>query len=191
MEKINIIAHSRGTDVAVNSLRELTIAARAAGEDPKEKYKIHNFVLAAPDLDAEVAAARLVGDYLPWSAHRFTVYTSPADRAIGWSSKLFASPEGRLGNLEVEDMTDTTKAAMEYGNANVTIINFLSATDKSDSDADSFGHSYFRNAPTVSSDLIMMLRDDLDAGPPGRPLEYLGAKFWRVPPGYPNFDSNP
>jgi esterase/lipase superfamily enzyme len=191
VEKINIIAHSRGTDVAVNALRELTIAARAAGEDPKEKYKIHNFVLAAPDLDAEVAAARLVGDYLPWSAHRFTVYTSPADRAIGWSSKLFASPEGRLGNLEVEDMTDTTKAAMEYGNANVAIINFLSATDKSDSDADSFGHSYFRNAPTVSSDLIMMLRDDLDAGPPGRPLEYLGAKFWRVPPGYPNFDSNP
>jgi len=30
-----------------------------------------------------------------------------------------------------------------------------------------------------------MLRDDLDPGPPGRPLESLGNKFWRVPPGYP------
>jgi hypothetical protein len=50
---------------------------------------------------------------------------------------------------------------------------------------DSFGHSYFRDAPTVSSDLILMLRDDLDPGPPGRPLVHLGFKFWRVPTGYP------
>jgi len=37
----------------------------------------------------------------------------------------------------------------------------------------------------VSSDLIIMLRDNLDPGPPGRPLEHLGGYFWRVPPGYP------
>ena len=74
---------------------------------------------------------------------------------------------------------------MERGNSNLSIINFMSSTDKSDSDADSFGHSYFRNAPTVSSDVILMLRDDLDAGSTGRPLEHLGGYFWRVPPGYP------
>jgi hypothetical protein len=33
--------------------------------------------------------------------------------------------------------------------------------------------------------VILMLRDDLDAGDPGRPLEHLGGYFWRVPPGYP------
>ena len=82
-------------------------------------------------------------------------------------------------------MPETTKVALERSNANFAYVNFWSATDKSDSDADSFGHSYFRNAPTVSSDLILMLRDDLDPGPPGRPLESLGFKFWRVPPGYP------
>jgi esterase/lipase superfamily enzyme len=191
VEKINIIAHSRGTDVAVTTLRELTIGARAAGINPREKYKIHNFVLAAPDLDAQVASQRIIGDHLAWSANRFTVYTSPADKAIGWSDRLFASPKGRVGNLEVEDMTETARAAMERGNANLSVINFWSAKDKSDSGADSFGHSYFRNAPTVSSDLILMLRDDLDPGPPGRPLEYLGAKFWRVPPGYPASNSEP
>jgi hypothetical protein len=47
------------------------------------------------------------------------------------------------------------------------------------------------DAPTVSSDLILMLRDDLDPGPPGRPLEPLGFKFWRVPPGYPGGNSRP
>jgi len=145
-------------------------------------------VLAAPDLDAQVAGQRIIGDFLAWSADRFTVYTSPADRAIGWSDKLFDSPQGRIGNLRPENVTPQMKAAMDGGNANLSVINFMSATDKSDSDADSFGHSYFRNAPTVSSDLIMMLRDDLDPGPPGRPLENLGSKFWRVPPYYPTFD---
>jgi len=191
VEKINIIAHSRGTDVAVSALRELTIAARAAGNNPREYYKIHNFVLAAPDLDAQVAIQRIVGDYLTLSADRFTMYTSPADRAIGWSTKLFASPRGRIGNLQVVDLPEELRKAMEASSANFAVINFLSTSNKSDSNADSFGHSYFRNAPTVSSDLILMLRDDLDPGPPGRPLEYLGSKFWRVPPGYPAANPNP
>ena len=191
VERIHIIAHSRGTDVAVNALRELTIAARAAGIDPKKKYKIHNFVLAAPDLDRQVAQQRLIGDHLSHSAYRFTIYTSPADRAIGWADWLFASPKGRTGTASVEEIPETSRAALEGGNANFAYINFWSAKDKSDSDADSFGHSYFRNAPTVSSDLILMLRDDLDPGPPGRPLEYLGFKFWRIPPGYPARHSEP
>ena len=186
VEKIHVIAHSRGTGVAVNALRELTIAARAAGLDPQKQLKIHNFVLAAPDIDRQVAQQRIIGDHLAHSAHRFTIYTSPADKAIGWSDTLFDSPKGRIGNVTVEEMPETTKAALERSNANFAYVNFWSATDKSDSDADSFGHSYFRNAPTVSSDLILMLRDDLDPGPPGRPLESLGFKFWRVPPGYPD-----
>lgn len=74
---------------------------------------------------------------------------------------------------------------MERSNSNLHVINFMSSSDKSDSNADSFGHSYFRNAPTVSSDVILMLRDNLDPGPPGRPLEKIGGYFWRVPPGYP------
>ena len=185
VEKINLIAHSRGTDVAVTALRELTIEVRAKGLDPKKELKIHNFVLAAPDLDVQVAEQRLIGDFMAWSADRFTIYTSPADKAIGWSNKLFDSPKGRIGNLRIEDMTEEARTVMERGNSGLTVINFMSSTDKSDSDADSFGHSYFRNAPTVSSDVILMLRDDLDAGSPGRPLEKIGGYFWRVPPGYP------
>ena len=171
--------------MASTALRELTIEARAAGLNPREHYKIHNFVLAAPDLDNSVAVQRMIGDHLAWSAHRFTLYTSPADRAIGWSRWLFDSPRGRVGNLRIEDMSETAKATMERSNANFYIINFKSTTDKSGSNADSFGHSYFRNAPTVSSDLVLMLRDDLDPGPPGRPLTHLGYYFWEVPPGYP------
>ena len=185
VEKINLIGHSRGTDVVVSAVRELSIKARAQGLTPRKEYKLHNLMLAAPDLDAQVAGQRLIGDHMAWSADRVTIYTSPADKAIGWADKLFASPKGRIGNLEVETLTVESKAAIDGGNANFSIINFMSSTDKSDSNADKFGHSYFRNAPTVSSDVILMLRDDLDPGDPGRPLENLGHKFWRVPPGYP------
>lgn len=187
VERINIIAHSRGTDVAVTGFRELTIKARARGEDPKKVYKVHNFVLAAPDLDAQVANQHMIGDHLAWSSYRMTMYTSPADRAIGWSDRLFDSPRGRIGNLSPESVSEEAKVVLERANYNMAIINFDPAIDKSDSGADGFGHSYFRNAPTVSSDLIIMLRDDVDPGTPQRPLEHLGWKFWRVPPGYPNY----
>jgi esterase/lipase superfamily enzyme len=189
VERINIIAHSRGTDVAVTGFRELTIAARARGEDPKKVYKVHNFVLAAPDLDAQVANQRMIGDHLAWSSHRMTIYASPKDKAIGWSDKLFDSPRGRVGNLSPDNMTEQAKTVMERSNYNLAIVNFDPIHDKSDSGADGFGHSYFRNATTVSSDLIIMLRDDVDPGAPGRPLEDLGLNFWRIPPGYPDFDA--
>ena len=191
MERINIIAHSRGTGVAVAALRELSIAALARGELPRKKYKIHNFVLAAPDLDAQVAQQRMVGDRLAYSAHRFTIYTSTADKAIGWSDKLFDSPVGRVGNLSPDTLTPESKEILSHGHNSFSFINFQSSIDKSDSGGDGFGHSYFRNAITVSSDLVLMLRDDLDPGPPGRPLEGLGYTFWRIPPGYPASSARP
>jgi esterase/lipase superfamily enzyme len=185
VEKIHLIAHSRGTDVALTALRELTIAARAAGLDPRKEFKIHNLVLAAPDLDVEVATQRIVGDKLPLSTNRFTIYTSPEDKAIGAATRLFASPRGRLGTFGQDQLTGMTKEAVEYGNANFAFVNFNSASDSIGSVGDRYGHSYFRDSPTVASDVVLMLRDDLDPGTPGRPLVPIGPHFWAVPPGYP------
>ena len=186
VEKIHLIAHSRGTDVASAAMRELTIAARAAGEHPREKYKIHNLILAAPDLDLDVAKQRLGGDQVGLSAHRVTVYTSPEDKAIGIAAKLFASPRGRIGTFGVSEATGDIKQQLEYSTANVAFVNFQSAKGGQKDQRDTYGHSYFRDATTVSSDLVLMLRNNLDPGDPGRPLEPLGLHFWRVPPGYPN-----
>lgn len=185
VERINVIAYSRGTDVAVNALRELTIAARSAGIDPREKLKINNFIIAAPDIDLAVAEQRIAGDKLPLAVQRFTIYTSPEDKAIGFARKLFQSPRGRVGNFGPENVTERMRHAMEFGKGNLDIVQFLGASDSFTNIGDKYGHSYFRNAPTVSSDVVLMLRDDLDPGTPGRPLEYDGLNFWRIPPGYP------
>ncbi len=182
VEKINLIAHSRGTDVAIAAVRELTISARAIGIDPKDKFKIHNLVLIAPDLDLQVAVQRIAGDKLDYSVNRFTIYTSSADTAIGAATWLFSSPRGRVGTLGIKKTSKVLKAALQFSQKSVTHINYSPAPNSLDG---SYGHSYFRTAPTVSSDLILMLRDDLNAGTPGRPLESMGLGFWRIPSGYP------
>jgi hypothetical protein len=43
---------------------------------------------------------------------------------------------------------------------------------------DGYGHSYFRDAPTVASDVVLVLRVDLDPGTPGRPLVPIGHHLW-------------
>ena len=182
IEKIHLIAHSRGTDVATAAVRELTISARATGIDPKAKFKIHNLVLIAPDLDVQVAVQRIAGDKLDYSVNRFTIYTSSADEAIGAAEWLFSSPRGRVGTIRMEKTSEVLKAALEFSPKSVKHINYSPAPN---SPTGSYGHSYFRTAPTVSSDLVLMLRDDLDAGTPGRPLKPMGLGFWRIPPGYP------
>ena len=182
VERIHLIAHSRGTDLALAALSDLTISARAAGLDPKEHYKIHNFILAAPDLDVQVAEQRIAGDRLELSVNRFTMYTSSEDKAIGIASELFASPRGRVGNFGIDGMTENLKAHFQRNKPNFSIINFAGASDLP---FGGYGHSYFRNSPEVSSDLVLMLRDDLDPGTAGRPLESLDFMFWRIPKGYP------
>jgi esterase/lipase superfamily enzyme len=188
VERIHLIAHSRGTDVAVAAVRELSIEARAAGINPREKYKIHNLVLAAPDLDLEVATQRILGDKLSLSVNRLTVYSSPEDKAIGIASRLFSSPRGRVGTFGQDQMSSSIRAQVEYGTANIAFVNFTAAADPLFSGED-YGHSYFRDAPTVASDVVLTLRDDLDPGTPGRPLMPLGNNFWNVPPGYPELKS--
>jgi len=182
VEKINLIGHSRGTDVVVTAVRELTIKARAAGLNPREEYKLHNLVIAAPDIDLQVAIQRIIGDYMAFSANRFTVYASPKDKAMGASQWFNSSPRGRLGTLGLEEMPETMKSTVDFSGANFSIINF---SGKKDEGGGGIDHSYFRKVPSVSSDLILMLREDLDPGPPGRPLEPIGDKFWKIPRGYP------
>ncbi|MGB5457102.1 MAG: alpha/beta hydrolase [Gammaproteobacteria bacterium] len=197
VDKIHLIAHSRGTDVAIAAVRELTLLARGAGIDPREKYKIHNLVLAAPDLDVQVATQRIAGDMLELSVNRFTVYTSPADQAIGVAQMLFQSPRGRIGTLALglEDVDEAIKDRMEYdrrkhSRSNLVIVKFAGAADAQHSKLDRYGHSYFRDAPTVSSDLVLLLRDDLDPGTPGRPLEPIRHQLWRIPPDFPRKAAN-
>jgi esterase/lipase superfamily enzyme len=179
IENIHLIAHSRGTDVAVSAFRELVIWARGAGINPREQFKIKNFVLAAPDLDVQVFSQRITGEYLSLAVHQGTLYSSPEDEAIGIAEWLFASPRGRLGTLRITDLNEQEIRTMKANATRVTVVNFEGKHSTG------YGHSYFRDNPAVSSDLVLLIRDGFKPGEAGRPLEHIGLNFWRVPEDYP------
>ncbi len=175
---IHLIAHSRGTDVALSAFRELVIWARGAGLDPRKHFKIKNFVLAAPDLDVQVISQRIAAERLALAVDQATLYSSPDDKAIGLAEWLFASPRGRLGTLGIDELNEEEIGRMKANASRVTVVNF-------DGESTGYGHSYFRNNPAVSSDLVLKIRYGFKPGEPGRPLEHIGLNFWRVPEGYP------
>lgn len=178
VKNIHLIAHSRGTDVAVTAIRELFLAARGAGINVRQRFKLANVVLAAPDLDISVVSQRIVAERLGLDVGQTTLYASPQDRAIGLAERLFASPRGRLGKLDMSELTEQEVKSVQANTKNISIVNFRG-------DSEGYGHSYFRTNPEVSSDLILLLRYGYKPGSSGRPLEPIGPSFWRIPPGYP------
>ena len=193
LERIHLLAHSRGTDVLVTALSDLNVEAYMQHSSLARRYKVGNIVLMAPDIDADVAAAkifnvrsdpdvpygpapdpRMVFEQTP--GFRLTVYVSPDDRALATSSWLFGSL-ARLGRLDAAMLTPgQIEQARRLGD--VDVIQVRGRTDL-------FGHSYFTSNPEVSADLIAMLRYGLRPDEPGRPLEEVERPFWRVPSGAP------
>ena len=182
LEELHLIAHSRGTDVLTSALRELYIETHAAGKDFRTVYRIKNVVLAAADLDLEVVTQRLAAEYVGLGTERTTIYVSDVDRAIGFASLLFASFR-RIGQLRPEDLTDEQRQHLERV-ARTQLIDARVPTGF-------LGHAYFYRHPAVSADLVLVLRDQLEPGSPGRPLHKRGANFWQITPEYPGVPGTP
>jgi esterase/lipase superfamily enzyme len=180
LEKIHLIAHSRGTDSMVSALRELVIWASGAGLDPVKHYKIANLILAAADLDLQVTGQKVISERLGLSVGQMTIYTSPEDEAIGMAQMLFASPRGRVGRLERSKLDAGEKSILGTAGGSINIVRYDGYGEE-----DTYGHSYFRTNPSVSSDVVLDLRHGYKPGSAKRPLEPLGGAFWRIPQGYP------
>lgn len=177
LEKLHIIAHSRGTDVFATALRELHIEYTAAGKDTRTELKLGNVILAASDLDWEVAQERIAAEHMTLAPERITVYVSEWDRAIRAADWIFGSTR-RLGQLRGSDLTPEQWKTLES----------LSQLQVIDAKVDSSwtGHDYFHANPAVSSDIVLLLRDNRDAGEKnGRPLIKRLDNFWEIRDGYP------
>jgi len=184
IEKIHIIAHSRGTDVLTTALREVFLEIRAEGKDPIEELRIANVILAAPDMDYEVVLQRLVAEHVESGVVQATVYTSPADKAIRISEWLYGSV-ARIGHLEsnvVKAELDEKQMASIQENSSIQFIEFIGK-------GDAVGHGYFSSSVAVSSDLITLINTGAKAGSPERPLLQKGGIYWVIDDGYPFIDS--
>lgn len=189
VERVHLLAHSRGTDVLATALSQLTIESYVGKTAIDTRFNIVNVVLMAPDIDADVAVVKIFttisdpdlprGDApapratFPAPRVRLTAYVSPDDKALSFSQYLFGSLT-RLGRI------DETKIGPEEVErlrrlAYVDVVQVSGTTDP-------FGHSYFRSNPEVSADLIAMIRYGLKPNEPGRPLIEFSRPLWRVKP---------
>lgn len=188
VERVHIISHSRGTDVAFTALRELNAELRGltgvsiasslfpsrAAPTPEdgsipgpmawELLKLETWILAAPDLDFDVFVQRYFGENLLRVANRTIVYFSRQDAALDWARWLFASRR-RLGELDAEDIPAESRPLL----AQVSQLQLINARVTGAS-----SHSYVLQHPSALSDVIIALREN---APPGSPRRPLGAAY--------------
>jgi len=189
VERIHLIAHSRGTDTVASALAELSAEAYMLRSSPEREFHLGNVVLVAPDLDGDVAITKIFKVFsdpdLPFGPKadpgalippapglRVTLYVSPDDKALATASWLSGSI-ARLGRIDAAAFSADQVEAIALLRA-VDIIQVRGTTDF-------FGHSYFISNPQASADIIAMLRYGLRPNEPGRPLEQVAGSFWRLP----------
>ena len=176
VERLHIIAHSRGTDVATTALRELNIALRAQGRDPQQMLKLETVMLAAPDLDLDVFAQRFWIENLGAMAKRTTIYFSSEDGAIGFSNWLFGS-KTRIGTLSNIELTPIQTKLFKQ----LKQINLIECQVSGHGTS----HAYVFGHPAAMSDVVAVLRDRRDVGAEnGRPLEQLPQGTWLLTNDY-------
>lgn len=170
LDRIHIIAHSRGSDVVTTALRELVIESRAAGRDPRDVYRIENLILAAPDLDFSVVRQRLIAERFGTAFGRITVYMNPSDGALGLAQMLMAGT--RFGRLSFDELGDRERAIFRQIR-NVHFIDVSAVTGAS-------SHTYFRGNPEVLADMAAVIATDALPDDPTRNLIHEEANFWRL-----------
>ena len=170
LKSIQLIAHSRGTDVATSALREMIIAARAAGMNPRQVLKIDNLVLAAPDLDFDVVRQRLIAERFAPAFECITVYMNPNDGALGFAQTVNSGT--RFGRLSFEDLGMSERDILnQAGNVYFVDVSGVVAPR---------GHSYFRENPVVLSDIVTLFRTGAPPGGPERNLSHIASNFWML-----------
>ncbi|HEY8124373.1 MAG TPA: alpha/beta hydrolase [Methylocystis sp.] len=187
VRRLHFVAHSRGTDVLTTALQHLAIEAYVTQQSLSTRFKVANIILAAPDMDIDVAFARLMAVpsdpdmqfgrapqrsvvFKTGDMH-YTVYSSASDRALGLSKMLFGS-QLRLGLLDAHSDPSEIKFAPHVAG----VADFISVQG-----GDWIGHSYFLSDATVRADLTALIRDGKMPGEAGRPAVEVNRPFWYLP----------
>ena len=128
---ITILAHSMGTWLTMESLRQMAIRNKGVPS------KISNVILASPDLDVDVFRQQLadMGPKRP----KFTVFVSKDDRALTLSRRISGNVD-RLGQIDISNPVYRD----EFESGGITILD-LSALQV----GDSLNHSKFAESPEV------------------------------------------
>jgi len=128
--EITVLAHSMGNWVTLEALRQMAI------RDGKVAEKIRNVMLAAPDVDVDIAREQItaMGARRP----QFTLFVSEDDHALALSRKVWGEP--RLGSINPDREPYKSNLARER----IDVINLTGV-----SSADQLNHGTFAENPRV------------------------------------------
>ena len=175
VQDIDIVAHSRGTSVMTQALREMVIFQRGRGVQPKTAMKTGTLILAAPDIDVGIVRQRLAAERVSEAFEQVNIYVNPDDVALRLASYLTKQP--RIGAAGAEDFKEGELAELRKEG----LIHFIRVEGASGAES----HSYFRNNPAVLSDMVLALRTRSFPGGTLRPLEEDPDTIWRLHTNYP------
>jgi esterase/lipase superfamily enzyme len=158
-ENIFLIAHSMGSRVLTNGLKELL------QENPIIRAQLKEIILAAPDIDADTFKRDLAPRILP-PVRSTTLYASSKDYALT-ASKHFAGYR-RAG--------DTA--------GGVTVVEGLDTIDASNIRTDFVGHSYYGDSESVLGDLrtLILNRKRAEERSGLTPVESSAGRYWAFSP---------
>ena len=174
VERINIMAYSAGTKLTAQALHQLSLLQQGAGAEPGED-SIGRVAFVAGDIERSLFGMYLADGLLDITDN-LLVYMSETDRALNMSESIRRS--SRLG--QKWDDSATSPVIQDYLRRNA--IDFVDVTGQEGTRSD-YGHSYFRNSPQVSSDLVAFL--GLGLSPGERGLEkHPDHEYWYFPEDY-------
>ena len=129
--EITIMAHSMGTWLAVETLRQMAI------RDGRVPKKIQQVILASPDLDVDVFGQQLraIGKERP----QFTLFVSQDDRALTLSRRISGNVD-RLG--QIDPSQEPYRSMLEKQGIIVLDLTALKS-------GDSLNHGKFAESPEV------------------------------------------
>jgi esterase/lipase superfamily enzyme len=128
--EMTVLAHSMGNWVTLEALRQMAI------RDGKVVEKIRNVMLAAPDVDVDIAREQITA----MGAHRphFTLFVSEDDKALAVSRKIWGEP--RLGSINPDQ--EPYRSAL--ANDRIDVINLTGV-----SSPDVLSHATFAENPRI------------------------------------------
>ncbi|MBA5805033.1 alpha/beta hydrolase [Rhizobium changzhiense] len=139
---ITIMAHSMGTWLTVESLRQMAI--RNGHVAPK----INNVILASPDLDVDVFGRQFAS--LGKERPHFTIFVSQDDRALALSRRISGNVD-RLG--QIDPSVEPYRSKLEAAGITVLDLTKLKGGDR-------LNHGKFAESPEV----VKLIGDRLIAG---------------------------
>ncbi|MGH6812485.1 MAG: alpha/beta hydrolase [Methylocella sp.] len=92
VSEITVLAHSMGNWVTLEALRQMAI------RDGKVEGKIRNVILAAPDVDVDLAREQIMAMGPRARRPHFTLLAAKDDQALAVSRKIWGEP--RLGSID-------------------------------------------------------------------------------------------